>query len=283
MRYSKMIGKNSVVQASEMAALAGDAPEIMLSAIRGISQVGDLTQVSGERMLVAIKAGNEMGVSEKTIRMLVEQAKMTKEKINMLVKDSIKYFDSSKLKDKNAGKTLAAKLKETLEAEGQGQIKKSDELAALMAQSLEMPPDQAKMFAEMAISDKTRGEEIAGLLADGNKDSVKALLDIMDSSGILNDFQAFKFKQDEKAQGELEKAADDNLKNIVKSTLSLKEMADIVKDDAKYRLSSLGFMQSISGTAGDILGVLLKAKPQMTESQKAAQQMAVSGINQNEY
>lgn len=282
MRYSKMVGRNSVVQASEMAALAGDAPEILLSAVRGIAQVGDLTQVSGERMLVAVKAGNEMGVSEKTIRMLVEQAKMTKEKINMLAKDSVKYFDSSKLKDKNTGKTIAAKLKETLEAEGQEQIKQGDELAALMAQSLKMPPDQAKMFAEMAMADKVRGVEMADLLANGNEKSVKALLGIMESSGILNDFQAFKFKQDEKAQDELEKNAEENLKNIVKETLSLKEMADIAKSEVNYRLSSLGFMRGISDTAGDILGWLLRSKPIMTESQKAAQKMAVASINQDE-
>lgn len=78
-RYLEMVGKNSVTQATEMGALSKEAPELLLSAIKNISGVSDLTQISGDRTWVAIKSLEKFGVHEKTVRSLIEEARVSKE------------------------------------------------------------------------------------------------------------------------------------------------------------------------------------------------------------
>ena len=94
-RALDMMNKNSVVQTTEMGMLAGASAKFFVSSIKGAVGARDLTEISGERLLTAIKGMEAAGVKEKTVRMLVEQAKVTKRGIENLLGSSKKYFSIS--------------------------------------------------------------------------------------------------------------------------------------------------------------------------------------------
>lgn len=278
-RFLNMIGKNSVTQASEMGALAEEAPEILISAVKRIAEVGDLTEISGDRMLVAIKAAAEMGVSEKTVRMLVETARVTKERINYLADISGSYFSASNTAFKENQDAIVNAMEEIANTTGEVQTETANKLSTILTKSLGMDEDMAETLGTILKSDKKNRIELINILRKGDADSLKKLDNILRSSQATQALTIGRFKDQLKTEESMAESAEDTFKGIVGQTLSYKEMVEIAKDEIKWRASSLGVLQALNTGVMNIFGFLVRDnKEYMSESQKLAQQQIKASL-----
>jgi len=270
--YDKMIGKNAVIQSAEMGALAKDAPEILISAVKAVGQVGDISQLSGKRLLVTMEAmSKQFGVNEKTVRMLVEQARFTSNKIKDLLSSSNQYFSENNKAFQDNKETISKAITKVGISQGDAQIKAAEDLASLLENTLEMDADMAKTWGNIIRADKNSADKVAGLISKGDAESIKELKALVSTSKMAQAMAIHGFKADKKAQEELAKGADDTFKGIVGQTLSYKKMTEIAKDEIEWRASSLGVFQALNTGVANIFKFLIrKTSGYYTEGQKSA-------------
>jgi len=281
-RALDMIGKDSVVQTSEMGMLAKEAPQLLINTIKKVASVGDLTQISGESLLVAIKGMEAAGVKEKTVRMLVEQAKVTKKGIENLLGSSQKYFSTNK-KDFQDNKKGIADAIMAAAIPGKDQAENSAKLVDLLMKSLGMDEGMASTWAEIIKTDKKTAENIATRIEKGDAENLKGIDGLLKSSSFLTKYQVARFKSQEKTEGELAKASEDSFKELVKGTLSYKEMVEIGKDELTWRASNIGVLTAMNKGVADIYGWLTKNdNAYMSETQKLAQEQLKASLIGNQ-
>lgn len=256
LRYQKMIGANSVTQATEMGALAEDAPELLLTAIKRMAGVEDLTQISGDRMWVAIKALEKQGVSEKVVRMLVEESGVTARRIQDLSETSNKYFSKALSGTENSKKDLVATLEQVGSTTGDAQI----EAAQLLSEQLEatgMPPDVADDWAQILKTSKNTRSDLVNLLTNQGNVSLKGFLDSKKLAKLNNTMTKVRFTDSQKTDNQMAKMSEDTFKDIRDQTLSFEEMLKIGKDEVQWRAYNIKGLTSINKGVFDIYKVLI--------------------------
>lgn len=282
-RYQKMIGKSGVIQATEAAALAKETPELLMSVIKRVAEVGDLSKISGEKTWVAIKSMKQWGVHEKTIRMLIEEARFTGNKIKDLVENSLTFFSANNKAFQENKKTISEAVKKVGQTQGDEQIEAIDSLATLLTKELNMDENMAKTWGNIIRADESNADYIAKKIAAGDTESLKELRELISTSKMTQTLTISRFKDQEKTQDETTEAAEKTFKGIVDQTLSFKEMTEIAKSEIQYRTSHLGLLQAMNTGVFGILKILASDHPGfMTESQKAAQEMIKNSLIGNE-
>ena len=272
-RYQKMIGKSGVIQATEAAALAKETPELLMSVIKRVAEVGDLSKISGEKTWVAIKSMKQWGVHEKTIRMLIEEARFTGNKIKDLVENSLTFFSANNKAFQENKKTISEAVKKVGQTQGDEQIEAIDSLATLLTKELNMDENMAKTWGNIIRADESNADYIAKKIAAGDAESLKELRKFISTSKMIQALTISRFKDQEKTQGELAESSKKTFKGIVDQTLSFKEMTEIAKNELQYRTSHLGVLQAMNTGVFGILKILASDHPGfMTESQKSAQE-----------
>lgn len=245
----KAMKGGTITQAAQMGILADKAPEILMAAVKGIAQVGDLTEISGNRMWVAIKGAAIAGVKEKTVRMLVREAQVTKARLTHLAESSDEHFKNYSKMTEGERKDLTTAIDKVWKKEGKTaahQIRNGEMLAEKLTAMLGMSKIQADTWVDLLKSDDKNAKKMATLLKSGDKKNVGELKKLFKSSDVVQKYTASRFKEQHDAEGNMEDAARDTLKQITKQTLSYNEMIAIAKDEAKWRLSSLGLFQKMN-------------------------------------
>ena len=271
------IGKNSVTQAAQMGMLANKTPELLMRAVQGMTGVKDMTQITGDRMWVAIKAAAQMGVSEKTVRMLVRTSQVTEKRLEDLASTS------DGLLSKIAGNAdIQTGIQKVLNSKDDEQIVAADQLAKLIQKQTGMTLDKAQDYVDVLKAGNANSIEIGKLIGKGDPESRERLKELLTSSETIKNLTSTRFKTQQKTEEEMAAAAEDTFKGIVGQTLSYKEMMEIAKDEIKWRASSLGIFQALNAGVMNIFSFMVRNdKDYMSESQKIAQQTLVATMSGN--
>jgi hypothetical protein len=268
-RFQKAAKGGDIAMAAEAGALAKRAPEMIISAIKGM--VGPLHKLAGNQLEVAILGASKIGQSEKTVRMLVEIAKITEKRMTDLASKSGTYFNLSAKSAEETRNRLAEAIEQTAAKTGEEQLEASDKLAALLNSTLGMDKAQATTWAKMVRSDKNNAEEMAKIIKTGDGNMATQIAHLITTSRSIEKMTAAHFKDQEKTEGEMAEAADDTFQSIVDQTLSYNEMIKIAKDEVKWRLSSLRMFAKVNSGVWNILGFLTRNEPYQTKEQKRAE------------
>jgi len=269
-RFEKAAEGGKAAQAAEAAALAKDAPHMIIAALKGqIKQ--PLHKVASNQLLALVQSAKQLGLNEKTTRMIVEISKVTEKRMADLASKSATYFNLSGKSDKDTREGIASAITSVTTSTGDAQIKAADALQVLLQDKLDMMPDLAADMVKLIKSDEKGAEKITKYLKSGNENMASEISKVVISNRAIEAMTAAHFKDQEKTEGEMASAADDTLKGVVKQTLSYNEMIKIAKDEVQWRLSSLSIFQGLNTAVNNILGVLIKDN-QLTQSQKLAQE-----------
>lgn len=267
-RLTKAAQGGTAAQAAEAGALAKRAPEMIISAIKG--QVGTLHKLEGHSLLVAIQAGKAINMSEKTIRMLVEISKTTKERMTDLASKSATFFNLSTKGNEKTREVIATAITDVTSQTGDDQIEAADALQAMLENKLNMMPDMATDMVKLIKNDKESASEITKHLQAGNMDMSIKIGDVVASNRAIEKMTAAHFKDQEKTETEMADAAEDTFKGIVEQTLSYNEMVKIAKDEVLWRLSSIKLFAKLNSGVWNILGFMTRNEPYLTREQRTA-------------
>jgi len=267
-RFEKAAKGSDIDRAVESGALAKKAPLMIIAALtRAVER--PLHEIAGNDLAVAIKAGAQMEQSEKTVKMLVEQAKITKEMLEDLASKSGKYFNLSGTKNDETRKKLVEAITKTANTTGEAQIDAADSLISVL-KGIGMDPEEAATWTKMIKSDKENAESIAGIIDKGSTGMAAKISDIVTSNRANNRMNAAHYTEQGKTESKMSEAAEDTFKGIVGQTLSYNKMIKIAKNEVQWRLGSLGIFQSLNTGVNNILKHLIG--DDLSFSQKRAQE-----------
>ncbi len=270
-RALDVVGKNAVSQTTEIGMLAKEAPQLLIETIRRMTNVGDLTKISRERMIVAIKALENVGVKEKTVRLLVEQAKVTKKSLENLL-DSSENFFAENNKDFQLNRANIANAIMEASKPGKDQAANTQILVDLLKESLGMDQGMAETWANIIKTDKETANKIASRIEKGDKNSLKSIDGLLMASKFINKFQIATFKNQEKTDKELAKSSEETFDEIVKGTLSYNEMVKMGKDELYWTMANWKVATIMNKTVADIYYWLQGESTRLSQSQKLAQE-----------
>lgn len=260
-RFRKMVGANSVEQVTEMGALAKESPAIMMDLMRGMIGLKDgqsLANISSQDQLVLLQAMTARGASEKTVKMLLEEANITKGITDKLVQNLSLIT------------TIAKDNKDILSVAGETGDNQIDSINRIVkALEGKLGPDLARELAYVASTSEEAGKIIAG----GNAKEIAKLLKSDKTESALS---GKRFKGQEITEGDTAEAAKKTLDAVVNQTLSFEEMQKIAADEVKWRANSLGVLQAMNKGVFDIFKFLIHSdREYVTGLEKQAQQDAL--------
>ena len=270
-RFEKAAKGGSVAMAAEAGALAKEAPQMIIAAIKGMA--GPLHKLEGNMLEVAIQSAGKIGQSEKTVRMLVEISKITEKRMTDLANRSAAYFDLSSDADRTTRERIASVITDVASKTGadqiDAQIMAGEELKSLLEDKLGLMPGMAGDVVKLVKNDKDSAKEIAKILNSGNANMAEEIGKVFTATNAIENMASAAFKDQEKTEGDMADAADDTFKGIVKQTLSYNEMLKIAKNEIQWRLSSLKMFAKVNSGVWNILRFIVGNKPYLTEEQKA--------------
>ncbi len=265
-RFQKAAEGDDMARAAEAGALAKRAPEMIISALT--KAVGrPLHTLMGNQLEVAIKAGSVFEQNEKTVRMLVEISKVTEKRMTDLANKSANFFQISTKGNERTRERIAKAITGTSTKTGDAQIRAADALQSLLENKLGMMPDMAGDVVKLVKNDKKSADEIVKHLQLGKEGMAKDIAKVIGSSRAIQKMSGAHFKDQDKTESDMSKAADKTYKDIVEQTLSFNEMVKIAKDDVQWRVTSMKLMSKVNSGVWNILRVIIGNKPYLTEEQ----------------
>jgi hypothetical protein len=273
-RYERMIGKGSVQQATEMGALAEDAPELLMKAITAMTGVRDMSQITGDKIWVAIKAAEKQGISEKVVRMLVEETAVTADRLQNMADSSGKFFDSAIALSKSGNTDIIAGLDLIGKTTGDDQILATQQLAQLLQSQLGMDEGMAQDWALLLSSSENSRKELSGLLRGQKGATVQGFLDSEKMAKLNQKMTLARTNKDQFTANQMSAMSDDTFKEIRDQTLSFEEMQKIGTDAFKWYAYNYKMFTMINKGVFDIFKWLTKGEAYQTDEQKnAAEQL----------
>ena len=261
-------GKSDVEMAPLLQYLSDDTAGILDSLVK--ANVGDWTNIQGESVLKMEKIFGALHISEKLYMELVAQAKtMTKQfDMSLGLDRKSKEYQGSLIKAINTQGKLSESQLTALETGFNDLSMATDEntradktagLSTLLQQSLKLEETQANDIAEMASLDPVFAKQLqetiktTGGTPEERGAQIKVLTEIYKNNKLGSKKMTKANSSLLNSQGKIADQAEVTNDDILNQTLSLKEMASIGMDQAKWALKSAVTQDWIGGNVQKIL------------------------------
>jgi hypothetical protein len=244
-RYQQAAKGGQVAMAQNLSGLADQAPEILLDLLKGTDRMNITNFKEGEKLYASLVGSNKVLqglLTEDQFRVLVENARASSELLLRLIdingasgQSLIDTIDNMTREQKGALNTkLSALTAENL-----------DETVELLQNSLNISEEEAKVVAKAAVVDDKIKTSLSNIFDENYKGTettgelLQKITKLANSGDIARKIGAKHWTETKARETKNTDQYQKTFEQVRNSTLSMEDMVNIAKEDAKYRLATL--------------------------------------------